>query len=179
MKLKALALALSMLAGAPAMAACTNTFNLGVMGPPALRVFGNDFSSTQQFEDCYNFTLAGAANGTGGTFEFDLSLLRNIDITSLSLSGGSLSAALVDTSPSSFSFSNLAAGVYQLAVIGNVTGRNGYDWLGTVGYLGTLVTSQAVVTAPVPEPETYAMLAAGLLAVSWTVRRRRNNGNQA
>ena len=30
-----------------------------------------------------------------------------------------------------------------------------------------------VVTAPVPEPETYALLGAGLLAVGWVARRRR------
>lgn len=173
MKFKALALLLlALLTGGPAMAACTETFNLGVMGPPALRVFGNDFGSAQQFEDCYNFTLNGPADSYGATFEFDLSSLRNIDVTSLSLTGGNLPAARVDSSPSTFSFSNLAAGVYQFVVAGNVSGRNGYEWFGTVGYVGTMITTGAAVTAPVPEPGTYALLALGLLAVGWTVRRR-------
>ncbi|MBC7994921.1 MAG: hypothetical protein H7Z15_16945, partial [Rhizobacter sp.] len=57
MKFKSLAVLLALVTGAPAMAACTDTFNLGVMGPPALRVIGNSFGSTQSFEDCYNFTL--------------------------------------------------------------------------------------------------------------------------
>lgn len=173
MKFKSLAFALTLLAGSPAMAACTETFNLGVMGSPALRFIGNDFTSSQRFEDCYNFTLSGPSNAFGLTFEFDGSVRRNIDLTSITLSGGSLAHSMSDTSTSTFSFSNLLAGAYQLVVMGDVTGRNGgFLGGGWVGYVGALATSAATVTPPVPEPETYAMLAIGLLAVGSVMRKR-------
>ena len=61
-------------------AACSETFNLGVMGPPAIRLAGNDFGTVQHFEDCYNFTIAGTANLFGSSFEFDGSARRDIDL---------------------------------------------------------------------------------------------------
>lgn len=173
MKFKALALTMALATGGPAMAACTESFNLGVMGPPALRVIANDFGSVQHFEDCYSFTLNNPADSLGLSWELDASWTRDIDLTSISLTGGNLVNAIVDTSTSSFSFSNLAAGVYQFVVTGDVTGRNGgLLGGGVVGYGGVFATSSAPVAAPVPEPKTYALLALGLLAVGWTVRRR-------
>jgi hypothetical protein len=173
MKFKSLAVVLALVAGSPAMAACTDTFNLGVMGPPALRVIGNDFGSTQHFEDCYNFTLSGPAESFGFTFDFDGSIRRDIDLTSITLSGGSLAHSIDDTSASTFSFSNLLAGAYQFVVTGDVSGRNGgFLGGGLVGYTGAFATSAVTVAAPVPEPKTYALLALGLLAVGSVVRRR-------
>lgn len=173
MSLKSLLFALALLVSGPSMAACTETFELGVMGPPALRGFGNSFDSVQQFEDCYNFELGSAANGAGLTLELDASWARDINLTSIALSGGSLAQSLTDLTAGSFSFSNLAAGVYQFVITGEVTGRNGgFLGGGWVGYVGAFATTAAPITAPVPEPGTYAMLALGLLAVGLTLRRR-------
>lgn len=170
MKIKSLALALALAVAGPAMAAtCTQTFNLGSMGPPGASGLGNSFYSTGKFNDCYNFTLNNSADSKGLTGELDLSLLRDINLTSVSLSGGGLPTS-VDTTASSFSFNNLVAGAYQLIISGDVTGINFFGLGGPVGYLGTFSTS---VAAPVPEPETYAMMALGLGAVGWVARRRK------
>ena len=174
MKFKSLAAALALVASAPAMAACSETFNLGVMGPPALQLIGNSFGSAQHFEDCYNFTLSGPANSFGFTLEFDGSARRDIDLKGITLSGGSLAQSIYDPTESSFSFNNLLAGTYQFVITGDVTGLNGGLFGGgLVGYAGSfLTTSSSGIAAPVPEPSTYAMLALGLMAVGWTVRRR-------
>ena len=173
MKFKLLAVLLALVTSSPAMAACTDTFNLGVMGPPALRLIGNSFGSTQEFEDCYDFTLNGPADSFGFNFEFDGSVRRNIDLTSITISGGSLTHSITDVSASSFSFSNLLAGAYQFVIAGEVTGRDGgFLGGGLVGYAGVFATNGAAVAAPVPEPKTYALLALGLIAVGAVVRRR-------
>ena len=163
--LVAIAFTASALTALPATAACTDTFNLGSMGPPSGAIIGNSFDSRGHFNDCYNFTLNNSADAFGLTLQWDASFTNDIGITSVSLSGGSLASPLVDHSPGYFSFSNLLAGAYQLIVSGDVT-RFWFD-SGSVGYVG------AMVAAPVPEPETYAMLALGLAIVGFTAKRRK------
>jgi hypothetical protein len=173
MKLKSLALSLALAVSAPAMA-CTQSFELGVMGSPSARLIGNSFGSAQSFEDCYNFTLNGAADAYGFTWEWDASVRRDIDLEGITLIGGGLAQSLTDPTASSFSFSNLLAGSYQFVVTGDVTGANGgFLGGGLVGYTGAFATTASTaIAAPVPEPSTYAMLALGLAAMGWVARRR-------
>ena len=167
MKLKSLAAALALaLVGTSSMA---KTENLGSLGPPGFATFSNAFSSIQTFSDTFNFSLSGAADSGGTVGAFDLSILRDITLTSVSLSGGGLSSTLTDFSADHFSFSNLLAGSYSLVVNGRVTGSNLLK-APTVGYFGTLST----VAAPVPEPETFAMLAMGLGALALARRRKQS-----
>ena len=81
-----------------------------------------------------------------------------------------MGASLVgsDSSPEEFNFGSLGAGDYRLQVAGNVYRDAGL--INTkVGYVGGLTT----VAAPVPEPETYAMLLAGFFGVGVGVLRRK------
>lgn len=174
MKSFLLAIAASLAIIGPASAAtCTSTANFGTISTPGLTVFGNSFGSVQQFSDCYTFTLSGPTSVSGFAWEFDLSWVRGIDLTSVSLSGASLPSTLVDTSPGSFSFGNLIAGAYELVITGDVTGRNGgFLGGGPVGYGGSFATVQA---AAVPGPIVGAGLPGLLLALGGMIawRRRR------
>jgi len=174
MKLKLLVAAIALAAGGTAMA---KTENLGTMGPPGLAFFGNSFYSGQSFTDTYTFTIDSAANGIGGVFDFDYSWGMHLDLTSVSLSGGGLSAALIDTTPLSFSFGGLAAGTYSLIVKGVASG-NSLGWFDPLGveYKGTLATIPTTVSAPVPEPESIAMMALGLGVMGFVARRRKQLG---
>ena len=177
MALKSLAAAVLVALAGPTMAAtCTETFNLGSMGPPDTALLANGYTSTGTYVDCYNFSLEAPAQALGVTFSWDASTTRNISIASVSLSGGSLSGTVTDPTAGSFSFTNLLAGAYQLAITSNVTRQQA--WIPVnfgVGYVGVLET-QRVVAAAVPEPETYAMLALGLGVVGWAARRRQRQG---
>ena len=173
-KLFAVPLALILASSAPAMAACTSTFELGMLGTPSIYVLGDEFGSTLHFNDCYNFTLESVSDATGIVLELDASLRRDIDLGSISLSGGGLSGSLTDPTASAFSFDYLLAGVYQLVISGDVTGRNGGLFGGgRVGYGGLLVVTSPPVAALVPEPSTWALLTLGLMTVGWALRRRR------
>jgi hypothetical protein len=163
--------AMASIAAPVSAAGCTDSFNLGSMGPPGVTLIGNDFYAPQQFGDCYNFSLSNSAEAFGLTLEWDWSRTTNINVNSVSLSGTGLPSTVVDSTPDRFSFSNLLAGTYQLIVSGSVSGYSSYG-SGPVGYVGLLATSRSSVAAPVPEPETYVMLALGLAMVGWTLKRR-------
>ncbi len=171
MKFKSLLVSLVFALGAPAAFAqsCTSTSNLGSLGSSD-SLFGNWFSSAQSFNDCYSFTLGNGSDVSGLTAELDLSLKLDLDITSVSLFG-STGTPILTGGNGGFSFDNLAADTYQLVVSGDVSRVANFGTLFGVGY-GGAVSASPSITAPVPEPETYAMLAMGLGLVSWVTRRR-------
>ncbi|HSW25636.1 MAG TPA: FxDxF family PEP-CTERM protein, partial [Burkholderiaceae bacterium] len=139
---------------------------------PWIRAIGNSFQGEQAFDDCYNFSLSNSAEAFGLTLEWDASMSSGIDIEQVSLSGGSLVGTVVDDSPGWFSFSHLLAGTYQLIVSGDVTswGRHGS---GSVGYYGLLATANSGIAAPLPEPDTFALLAMALAIAAWSAKRRK------
>jgi hypothetical protein len=130
--------------------------------------FGNFVSDAGSFTDYYTFSLGSGSTVEGATFEIDIGKWLNVDLSTVSVFGGSLGSSLTDTSPTNgFSFSGLQAGSYTLAVAGVVTGTNGGL------YLGAIQAKQSVAS-PAPEPETYALMVLGLAGVGFMVRRAKS-----
>jgi len=72
---------------------------------------------------------------------------------------------LVKTNAEYYTFGDKAIGFYQ-------AGEEGQSVVG--GYIGGFVASSTGPVTPVPEPETYAMMLAGLGMVGWMARRRKS-----
>lgn len=105
------------------------------------------------FFDTFTFTLAAPADISGGAFSFGIA---NFSVVLIDSSF----TPITDSNPSDgFSFSGLTAGNYSLNFLGTVTGPG-------MGAYGGLVTA-------VPEPETYALMLAGLGIVGFVAARRR------
>lgn len=110
--------------------------------------------------DTYAFTLASAS-----TVASSVSSLGNLAPATYGLWNA-------DNTPTAFSWNfngaptvhtvNLAAGSYYYSVFANATGTAAYS-----------INSAATVTA-VPEPETYALLLAGLGVIGFVAKRRKS-----
>jgi hypothetical protein len=145
--------------------AFSDTFNLGVLGDsqPLYHSFSNYVGN---FTDIYTFTLAGPDGATvgGDTTTINFGTLWNVDLFSITLSGGGIASPLVDTNPNDgFSFSGIAGGgPYTLTLNGRVNG---------VGMNGTNGIYAGYVSA-VPEPAALGLALAGLLLTGVALRRR-------
>lgn len=168
MNLKAIVIAAAMCGAGPVMAATCQSLRTP---PPGNEVeFFDFFDTVGTFDDCYSFTLAQATtSATIITQELDTSAALDIGPLFVSMFGANFAG--VTTGPFrsqlSWTFTDLAAGPHMFSVSGNVSGRRtiGPD-VGYVGYLSLGAVS------PVPEPQTLAMFALGLVAVVWGGRRK-------
>lgn len=164
MKLKAAVIAVALASGmVSAMAA---TFNIGNL-PIAPAVYSNVLSvAPGAFSDLYSFLFpVGASTGSGSAISIDVATILNIDTIQVSLLDAGLntlaSGTVGDTSVL-FDQPLTVGSAYSFRVTGNALGSAG----GTYAFLAS--------AAPVPEPESYALMLAGLAVIGSIVRRRRS-----
>jgi PEP-CTERM motif len=158
-----------LLSMAPASAAVASLGVLNAKGASFSQSFWRVFdcgSSFGEFVDHYTFTLSQPASVSGTTSTFDWAGL-GLTLNSVTLSGGTLSAARVDSSPSSLSFNALGAGMYTLSVSGELKKTPGF--VGYAYYSGSVKS----IASAAPEPESLALLAVGLAGVGLMVKRGR------
>lgn len=171
MKFKLLSAAILLALAAPAMASeCTgNGSSLGSIGAAprsfASECFRTPSSSGADFTDHYSFSIAALGNVAGGLVDFLVFQWNDVNLSSVVVSGQG--QVRTDSTPTNgFSFAGLSAGTYDLAVSGYLDRGQLFG-----GYTGA-ISSSSTVAAPVPEPETYAMLMLGLAGVGFAARRR-------
>jgi hypothetical protein len=151
--------------------------------------FGDTFAMNNNgatFADHFTFSVNGT---TASNFDAIISSISRtadtgLDISGLSLyrvgggtgTGGTAGDTLVTSGTSlhsgemdvwTLSSDNLAAGDYYVLVSGNLVSDTSASFGG------------AVMLAPVPEPETYGMMLAGLGVLGFLARRRKQAANQA
>lgn len=143
--------------------------------------FGDTFAMNNNgntFADRFTFTVG--STGAGSSLDAIISSVSHsadtgLDITGVSLynatgdmlvsSGHSLQSGSIDVW--TVSTNNLTAGNYYLQVSGNLVSDQAASFGGAVA-----------MAAPVPEPETYGMMLAGLGVLGFLARRRKS-ANQA
>lgn len=158
MKLRHITAAAVVLISGSAFATPLAPTNLGALDNTFASVFGQT-SSTEAvlLQDFYMFTLANPGTVSGSIFS------SGYAITAVTLINSASVTIASDTTPNNFSFGGLTAGSYKLSFLGMTSTPQTSFYGGSVG----------AVTAPVPEPETYALMLAGLGVVGFMASRRR------
>jgi hypothetical protein len=151
-----------------AMSASAVVYNIGTM-PLAPTIYSNTASlpfSVVSFSDRYNFVFpVGGATASGSSVSVNVTGLLNI--TDIKVSLFNSSNVLINsggTGVSSQLFNTpLTAGLsYYYTVTGTANGAVG----GAYSFIAS--------AAPVPEPETYALMLAGIGVVGFMAARRRD-----
>lgn len=160
-------LAASALFAAGSVSAATYGFTMPLS--PAAPYSSFQAVSGPSFIDFFNFLApVGAVQASGATVSIDLVPFANIDNLQIILYNGPSGAGSIVASGTAGEFSQLenvgiaANSAYSFRVSGSVVGA-------PLGYY-----TFTAVAAPVPEPETYALMLAGLGVVGFVAARRRN-----
>jgi MYXO-CTERM domain-containing protein len=166
-----------MAASAPVSAITQDLGTLDSSGTNFTEVFVRYFgagSPLGSFTDYYTFNLNNADTAAGSTVSFDFGFV-DLALNSVSLyATGDSSNATVDTTPGTFSFSNLSPNTsYTLAVKGTLKTLYNVDF-GFAYYQGTIHS----IASAAPEPGWIALLLAGVAGLALHARRRRSAGGE-
>lgn len=135
---------------------------LGAIDNSAVAI-GNTIPTKGWFNDEYDFSLTDPGLVGGFLTELNAPPSFIIGAFNLLLLDSAFNIVGADTKPTDgFSFAGLAAGSYTLVVQGKANGKLG-------GAYGGVVYAE---TSPVPEPETYALMLAGVGLIGFVARRR-------
>lgn len=133
----------------------------------------SSLTATGTFQDTYNFTgISGEFNVNSVLSTLMGAARHDIDFTSITLNGQpfSLTSISVLGNPdgretATFADTTFSGGSLTLVVNGTFTGG-----VGSTSPVGSY--SGTVNVTAVPEPQSYAMFAAGILLLAWFSRRR-------
>lgn len=168
----ALTMVLGLAAGAASAVTSTLTFTNNTTSHDA--IFGNP-AVRGSFNDTYNFTIPTGAGTQGGAvaisgwgFTGPTHWISSFTLTDTTT--GTVMGSGAPGTTSNYTFSNLnPADNFALNVMGNALKVRGSG-----SYSGSIQITPKVCS-PIPEPDTYAMLMAGLGLLGFTARRRKTN----
>ncbi|WP_395703413.1 FxDxF family PEP-CTERM protein [Aquabacterium sp.] len=152
---------------AAAAAASATTYTIGSL-PIAPSAYSNVASvSGPSFSDTYDFSFPlGASTSSASAVTIDVGSLLNINGLTIQLFDAANTLLQVGSSGEAstlFDVPLLSGASYHFEVTGQVAGSGG----GLYTFVAT--------AAPVPEPETWALMLGGLAAIGFLILRRRSN----
>ena len=174
MKIKSLALALMLAMSAPAVWAENQTFDISLTGPSPDGTYTTGFEVQHVVAGAFTDTFTFTPTNLNGFIKGSLVTTGTLPSTDINFISGSINGIAFEFSPNGvnefgFTAKEFASGpiILQLFGIAGPSLTPGDAMTGS--YSGTF----NLAISAVPEPETYAMMLAGLGLVGFMARRRK------